>query len=91
MAVTSKLCRWDSSRKSAQPDILKYLLNFKQPKKKDLPQQITKNIQAGNYCIKNFELSIVTSSKEKILYLKKIAPNTASVTSKSLADSAENN
>ena len=55
-----------------------------------MPQQITKNIQAGNYCIKNFESSIVTSSKEKILDLKKIAPNTASVTSKSLADSAEN-
>ena len=56
-----------------------------------MPQQITKNIQAGNYCIKNFESSIVTSSKEKILDLKKIVPNTASVTSKSLADSAENN
>ena len=52
--------------KSAEPDILKNI-NYKQPKKEDLPQQNTKNIQAGNYCIKNFESGIVTLSKEKIL------------------------
>ena len=42
----------------------------KQPKKEDLPQENTKNIQAGN-CIKTFESGIVTLSKKKILDLKK--------------------
>ena len=68
--VTSKLCQWNRSRKFAEPDILKNI-NFKPPKKKDFPQQNTKNIQAGNYCIKHFESGIVTLSKEKILDFKK--------------------
>ena len=36
------------SRASAEQDVLKNV-NFKQPKKEDLPQQNTKNIQASNY------------------------------------------
>ena len=89
VAVTSKLCKWNGSRKSAEPDILKNI-NFKRPKKEDLPQQNTKNIQAGNYCVKNFESGIVILSKEKILDLKKIAPNAVFFTGINLDDSTEN-
>ena len=70
VAVTSKLCQWNRSRKSTAPDILKNI-NFKRPKKEDLPQQNTKDIQASKYCIKNFESNIVTLSRKKILNLKK--------------------
>ena len=89
VAVTSKLRQWNRSRKSAEPDILKNI-NFKRPKKEDLPQQNTKNIQAGNYCVKNFESGIVILSKEKILDLKKIAPNAVFFTGINLDDSTEN-
>ena len=65
-------------------------INFKWPKKEDLPQQYTKNIQAGNYCIKSFETGRVTLSKEKILDLKKIAPDPVFFTSTDLDHSAEN-
>ena len=65
-------------------------INFKRPKKEDLPQQNTKNIQAGNYCVKNFESGIVILSKEKILDLKKIAPNAVFFTGINLDDSTEN-
>ena len=89
VAVTSKLCQWNRSRKSTESDILKNI-NFKRPQKEDLPQQNTKDIQASKYCIKNFESSIVTLFRKKILNLKKIAPNAAFFTSINLDSSAEN-
>ena len=51
VAVTSKLYQWNRSMKSAKPDIFE-IFNFKRPKKKDFPQQNTKNTQAGNYLSK---------------------------------------
>ena len=53
--MTSQLCKWNHSRKSAEPTLLKNI-NFKRPKKNELPQEpLDKNAEA-NYTIKDFTL-----------------------------------
>ena len=75
-AVTSQLCKWNRSRKSAEPSLLKNI-NFKRPKKDDLPQEpLDKNAEA-NYTMKRFHSSQVSIPIEKIKQLKQIVPNAA--------------
>ena len=74
--MTSQLCKWNRSCKSAEPSLLKNI-NFKRPKKDDLPQEpLDKNTEA-NYTIKRFHSSQVSIPLEKIKQLKQIVPNTA--------------
>ena len=75
-AVTSQLCKWNRSRKSAEPFLLKNI-NFKSPKKDDLPQEpLDKNAEA-NYTMKRYHSSQVNIPLEKIKQRKQIVPNAA--------------
>ena len=75
-AVTSQLCKWNRSCKSVEPSLLKNI-NFKRPKKDDLPQEpLDKNAEA-NYTMKRFHPSQVSIPLEKIKQLKQIVPNAA--------------
>ena len=85
VAVTSKMCQWNRTRKCAEPQILKNI-NFKRPKKGDLPQQDKTNPSCGNYTIQNFHSGNIGISKEKLKTLNEIVPNAAFFTSVTFDD-----
>ena len=73
--MTSQLCKQNRSCKSVEPSLLKNI-NFKRPKKDDLPQEpLDKNAEV-NYTMKRFHPSQV-SILEKIKQLKQIVSNAA--------------
>lgn len=85
MAVTSKLCQWNRTRKCAEPQILKNI-NFKRPKKGDLPQQDEINPSCGNYTIQNYYSGNIGVPKEKLKTLHEIVPDAAFFTSVTFDD-----
>ncbi|XP_047140341.1 uncharacterized protein LOC124815619 [Hydra vulgaris] len=78
VAVTSKLCVWNRSRKKAEPSMLQNI-NFKRPMKNQLPFS-TQNIKnpKRNY---SFSENVVKFSNNSLHKLRAIAPEAAFFTS----------
>ena len=53
--VTSQLCKWNRSRKSAEPSSLKII--FKSPEKDDLPQEPLDENREAKYAVKRFRFT----------------------------------
>lgn len=80
MAVTSMLFLWNRSRKSAESALLQ-MIDFKKPKKDQLPQS-SKIVENPTYCYSvSAEDSKTILTPEKIAELKNIMPTAAYFTS----------
>ena len=80
MAVTSMLCQWNRSRKSAEPALLQ-VIDFKKPKKDQLPHP-NKTVENPVYCYSVCaENSTKSITPEKIAELKNIMPKAVYFTS----------
>ncbi|XP_057309027.1 uncharacterized protein LOC130647255 [Hydractinia symbiolongicarpus] len=89
IAVTSELCRWNQTRKCAEPELLKKI-NFKRPRRGDLPQETSNNKTVEqNYTVGNFHSAQFKINRNKLRELQEVMPTASFFTSVTLDDDFE--